>query len=195
MALLWNLQLHDGSDRTAAEAPSTRTVHTVSTQTDPELARRVAELEGRLAASRTDPHAAAPAAADPEPEPDPEQERARVLERFASEVPDTHWAPAATERLSNDLTTLADEGSPFARAALDYTVVAAECRDTMCMATLRWPSFESMRKGSEAVAMHPYAENCPLSLSLNAQPAYDDAPVEQTLILRCGETDGTRSNS
>lgn len=144
------------------------------------LERRMAAL---AAASSTDP---APTKEPPSTDPAVMhamviRQRDAVLSQFKSEGVDSAWSRTATASLTSDLQKLT-EGRTM-------TIASLECRTTVCLATVHWPSYDDARKQGPDLVTFGYGVNC--DRRVFALPPDDPkAPYDATLVFEC---EGLRS--
>jgi hypothetical protein len=120
--------------------------------------------------------------AAPIPPPDPKEAAARhgeVLRRFEADAPDAEWAPGAAQTFRADLETLG--------STLNFRLIDAECRTSMCKATLQWPNYEAARKTYFRVVSNPYALNCASDIYVPppASPADEAAAYSAPVVFDC----------
>jgi len=108
---------------------------------------------------------------------DIEQEFAERERRYAEDPPDPGWAPTATRNLKASLTELGRE--------LEFAVDAAECRTTMCRASMTWNDYRPARAaGAELVHRVFPGLNCAKSIWLK-EPLDRDSTYGAELYLDC----------
>jgi len=118
--------------------------------------------------------------------PDPESQaaaRARLLrerdalyQQHAAQPVDGSWAPEANQSLGGALHRLGAEGH--------FRVQGVDCRTTLCVATLEWPSYGEATANYARVLHEPYAVNCRRSILL-PEPADRLRPYDGRLVFDC----------
>ncbi len=111
-----------------------------------------------------------------------EQLRERVstdLANFQSEPLDEEWAVSSSDLLRRNL---AD-----ATADSEVEIVEVECRSTTCVATIRWPSYQTAFGSYRGLLVQPYSVNCRRSMSV-PPPADPTISYEAHLFFRCERT-------
>ena len=101
-----------------------------------------------------------------------EQAHRRWTDRYTAERPDPAFAASAAGSLRRELGTLADKGG--------FRVVDVDCRTTMCLASVEWPSYALVADGANQIMAHPYAVNC--AMETRFPPPDDPAKAYQASV-------------
>jgi hypothetical protein len=162
---------------------------------DPTVERRLRALEGRLSQLHSfpaQPEMKAPIPDDAEPESKNaaisdeaareahlrmrEEEHARLLSTFNVESRDRNWAPRVEQQLLHDFAELTRLG--------DSQVVSLDCRDTICIATVRWPTYGVALTQHMSFLTKPYSANCAtLARMPPPEEAKTNEPYEAKIVL------------
>ncbi len=102
---------------------------------------------------------------------------AELTRDHAREEVDPSWSRAATAMLRRDLERASDG---------QFRVVKVDCRTTMCLSTLEWPSYEQAKERALPLAASELELNCTRELLLT--PPDDPKAVYQgSFFLNCLE--------
>jgi hypothetical protein len=169
------------SGRPSEQAP--RVVRTIETLNDAELRARVERLEQERELDKAKASAPTEAAVDSLPTPEEDkralEDRLRTLkQRFEADPRDPQWSVSSVAAFRSDFAAL-EQQAPL-------KLVNVDCRTTACIATVRWPNYETALQQGDALVHHPYSVNCSRHLTM---PPPDDpaASYESTVQFDCTE--------
>ncbi len=107
-----------------------------------------------------------------------EDEEREALDRHARESIDAQWSARAVQSLESDLEQL--------QVRAHGRAVRVDCRTTMCVATMEWPTHTEAVANYAHLLHGDYEVNCTRSILLH-EPDDPTRPYQARLVFRCGD--------
>jgi hypothetical protein len=112
-----------------------------------------------------------------------QEEHAYLVSRFEVENRDRNWAPRVEQQLRQDFAALT--------ASSDSQMLSLSCRDTICIANVRWPSYARALEQHTSFLTKSYSANCATLAQLPPpDAARTNEPYDAKIILSFEATKG-----
>jgi len=104
-------------------------------------------------------------------------EHHKALDLYAQEGSDPAWAPATEKTILADLKTAASAGG--------FDVRTVNCRTTMCVADIQFPTYGNARTGWSRLMGAPNQSRCAFEIVLDPAPSDTGTPFSTQMLYNC----------